>query len=178
MRIYIKKTINIKKIVLLSVLASLALVLSIIEAWIQIPIGIPGVKLGLANVITIVLLIFFSFSDALIIILIRCTLSSLFMGGPVIFMFSICGGILSAAIMWVLLKTSQKWLSLVGISMAGSIGHNIAQIAVACFIMNDLSVATYLPVVLISGIIMGCFVGYCTTFLVKAIKKLNIIANI
>lgn len=178
MKIYIKKAINIKKIVLLALLASLALVLSIIESWIQIPIGVPGIKLGLANIIIIILLVFFSLSDAFIIILIKCILSSLFMGGPVIFMFSVCGGVLSATVMWVLLKTMQKWLSLVGISIAGSIAHNTTQILVACFIMNDLSVATYLPVVLISGIIMGCFVGYCSAFLVKTIKKLNIIANI
>ncbi|HEY5585861.1 MAG TPA: Gx transporter family protein [Ruminiclostridium sp.] len=178
MNIYIKNASEIKKIVILAVLAAQALVLSIIESWIPIPIGIPGIKLGLANIITIIVLIFFSLSDAMIIILIRCILSSLFMGGPVIFMFSICGGILSAIIMWILLKSVQKWFSLVGISIIGSIVHNIAQIAVACLIMNDLSVATYLPVLLISGIIMGCFVGYCSTFLVSAIKRLNIIANI
>jgi len=176
--IYTKNAVGIKKIAILAVLASQALVLSIIESWIPIPINIPGIKLGLANIITIIILIFFSLSDAIIIILIKCVLSSLFIGGPVIFLFSICGGIMSVTIMWILLRYMQKWLSLVGISIAGSIAHNIAQIGVACLIMNDLSVATYLPLLLISGIIMGCFVGYCSTFLVMAIKKLNIIANI
>ena len=178
MRLYLRNVSNIKKIALLAVLASQAFVLSIIEAWIPIPIGIPGIKLGLANIITITILIFYSLSDALIIILIRCMMSSLFLGGPVIFVFSICGGIFSAIIMWILLTSLQRWFSLVGISIAGSIAHNIAQIAVACFIMNDLSVATYLPVMLISGIIMGSFVGYCSTFTIKAIKRLNVITNI
>ena len=77
--------------------------------------------------------------------------------------------------MWIFLKILQRWFSLVGISIAGSIAHNIAQIAVACLIMDDLTVANYLPVLLISGIIMGSFVGYCSTFIIKAIKKLNVI---
>jgi len=177
-KLYIKNVALIKKITLLAVLASQALVLSIIEAWIPIPIGIPGIKLGLANIITIIVLIMYGLSDALIIILIRCLLSSLFLGGPVIFIFSLCGGILSATIMWILLKSMFHWLSLVGISIAGSIVHNISQIVVACLIMNDLSVAAYLPGLLISGIIMGSFVGFCSKFLVHAIKKLNIITNI
>lgn len=170
MKLYIKNAVNIKKIALLAVLASQALVLSIIEAWIPIPIGIPGIKLGLANIITIIILFFYSLSDALIIILIRCLISSLFLGGPVIFVFSICGGIVSTITMWIFLKSLQRWFSIVGISIAGSIAHNIAQIAVACLIMDDLSVAAYLPVLLISGIIMGSFVGYCSTFIIKTIR--------
>lgn len=178
MKQYIKNAVRIKKVALLAVLASLALVLSIIESFISIPIGIPGIKLGLANIITIILLIFFSLSDAIIVILIRCLLSSLFMGSPVIFVFSICGGVFSVTIMWLLLRCLQKWLSLVGISIMGAISHNIAQIVVACLIMNDKAVATYLPPLMFSGIVMGCFVGYCSTFVVRIIKKLNVIPNI
>jgi len=175
---YIKNVAQIKRMVLLAVFASQALVLSILEAWIPIPTGIPGIKLGLANIITIIILILYSLSDALIIILIKCILSSLFLGGPVIFIFSLCGGVLSATIMWILLKNMQYWFSLVGISIAGSIAHNIAQVLVACLIMNDLSIVTFLPVMLISGVVMGSFVGYCSIFLVKAIKKLNMITSI
>ncbi len=100
------------------------------------------------------------------------------MGGPVIFAFSICGGFLSTLIMWIMLKYLERWLSLIGISIAGSIAHNIGQILVACFIMSDLSVIGYLPVLLLSGIIMGTFVGICSTFFVRALKKLNIISNL
>ena len=178
MNLYIKNTTRIKKMLLLAVLASQALVLSIIEHWISIPIGIPGIKLGLANVITIILLIFFSFSDAMIVIFIRCVFTSLFVGSPVIFVFSICGGVFSVTIMWLLLKSMQKWLSLIGISIMGSISHNIAQIIVACLIMNDNAVVSYLPILLFSGIATGYFVGYCSTFVVRVIKKLNIIPNI
>ncbi|HEX2925950.1 MAG TPA: Gx transporter family protein [Ruminiclostridium sp.] len=178
MRFYIKNSVDVKKMVLLAVLTSQALVLSVVESWFPVPVGIPGIKLGLSNIITIAALIFFSLSNTLAIVLVKCVLSSLFMGGPVIFAFSICGGILSTLIMWLLLKYMDRWLSLIGISIAGSIAHNIGQITVACFIMSDLSVIGYLPVLLFSGIIMGIFVGMCSTFLVRALKKLNIIANL
>lgn len=178
MKIYLKRTLDIKKIVYLSLLAAQAIVLSIIETQLPVPIGVPGIKLGLANIITMVTLVFFSYSDTLIIILIRCVISSLFMGGPVLFMFSICGGILSATVMFLMLKYMRKLFSFIGMSIAGSIAHNIGQILVACFIMSDLSVAAYLPVLLVSGILMGCFVGICSTFMVRALKKLNLIENI
>lgn len=178
MRIYAKNPVDIKKMVLLAVFASQALVLSVVESWFPVPVGIPGIKLGLSNIITIVTLIFFSLSNTLAIVLVKCILSSLFMGGPVIFAFSICGGVMSTLIMWLMLKYMEKWLSVIGISIAGSIAHNVGQIMVACFIMSDLSVVGYLPVLLFSGIIMGTFVGMCSTFLVRGLKRLNIIANL
>ncbi len=178
MRLYIKNNVDIKKMMLLAVLASQALVLSVVESWFPVPVGIPGIKLGLSNIITIVALIFFSLSNTFAIVLVKCVLSSLFMGGPVVFAFSICGGILSTLIMWIMIKYMERWLSLVGISIAGSIAHNVGQILIACFIMSDLSVIGYLPILLLSGIIMGTFVGACSTFFVRALKRLNIISNL
>lgn len=175
---YVKNSVDIKKMVLLAVLTSQALVLSVIESWFPFSVGIPGIKLGLSNIIIIVALIFFSLSNTLAIVLVKCVLSSLFMGGPVIFTFSICGGILSTLIMCIMLKYMEKWFSLIGISIAGSIAHNTGQIMIACFIMNDLSVIGYLPVLLLAGIIMGTFVGICSTYFVKGLKKLNIISNL
>ncbi|MDF2986794.1 MAG: putative rane protein [Eubacterium sp.] len=178
MRIFLRRSPDIKKIVYLSLLAAQAIVLSIIESQFPVSIGVPGIKLGLANIVTMVTLVFFSYSDTLLIVLIRCVIASLFMGGPVLFMFSLLGGLLSATIMWIMLKSMKKLFSLVGMSIAGSIAHNVGQIMVACFIMGDLSVTAYLPVLLVSGILMGCFVGICSTFMVKALKKLNLIENI
>lgn len=178
MRIYIRNPIDVKRMVLLAILTSQALVLSVMESWFPVPVGIPGIKLGLSNIITITSLIYYSLSNTLILVLIKCILSSLFMGGPVIFAFSLCGGVLSTLVMWVILKYMKNWFSLVGVSIAGSITHNIGQIMVAALIMNDISVTGYLPVLLFSGIIMGAFVGICSTFVVRTLKKLNIIANI
>ncbi len=178
MKIYLKGNIDIKKIIYLSLLAAQAVLLSVIETRLPVPAGVTGIKPGLANIVTIVSLVFFRFSDAILIILVRCVISSLFMGGPVMFMFSICGGILSAAVMWSMLKYTRKFFSFTGISIAGAIAHNAGQIAVACFIMSDLSVAAYLPVLLVSGILTGSFMGICGTFMIKALKKLNLLEYI
>lgn len=177
MKIYLRRNTDLKKIVYISLLAAQAIILSIIETQISIPIGVPGVKLGLANIITMVCLVFFSFSDTLLIILLRCVISSLFMSGPVMFVFSICGGVLSAAVMWLMQRYLKKLFSLVGISIAGSITHNITQIMVACFIMGDMSVTAYMPVLLVSGILMGCFMGICSSLMVKVLKRLSLIEN-
>ena len=171
------RTFTLKRLTILAVLASQAIVLSVVESWIPVSIGVPGVKLGLANIITLVMLNFFPVADALIVVFVRCALASLFSGGPVIFLFSISGGILSMLVMWLILRLLKRWFSLVGISIAGSVTHNIAQIGVACLIMSDISVAGYLPVLRISGIIMGLFVGLCSSLLVKELRKRNIISE-
>jgi len=153
-------------------LISQALVLSIIESWIQIPVPVPGVKLGLANIITVVVIVYFGFREALTVVVVRCVLTSFFGGGGwMFFFFSAAGGILSTMIMSILYKTGRNKFSLTGISIAGAITHNIGQLLVAVFFMRDLAVAVYLPVLLVSGCIMGFFVGFVSNLLVNALKK-------
>jgi heptaprenyl diphosphate synthase len=166
---------NIRRLTVLGLLVSQALVLSIIESWIPLPVAIPGVKLGLANIITFIAIIFFSFKEAFLIMCMRVLLSSLFGGGWVVFWFSLAGGILSTIMMGVLYKWASRVLSIIGISIAGSVMHNIGQLIAASIIMRELSVMGYLPVLLISGIIMGYFVGLCTNFLAKALSKTKIL---
>lgn len=163
-----------KRIVLLSLMVSLALVLSIIESWFPLPISIPGVKLGLANIITITVIIFFGFIDALSVVFIRCILASIYGGGITGFLFSISGGILSTIIMFIMYKKGSKLFSTIGISVAGAVTHNIAQIVIAGIIMKDAAVYTVLPLLLISGGIMGIFVGLSSGFLETAIRKTKI----
>jgi heptaprenyl diphosphate synthase len=162
---------------LLSLMVAQALILSIIESWLPVNafIPIPGVKLGLANIITLIVITFYGGKDAIIVVIVRCALASFFGGGLIIFLFSITGGILSTLIMVFLYKKVIKYFSLTGISIAGAIVHNIGQIAIACFVMKTLSVLTYLPVLLFSGIIMGCFIGLCSKLLSEALKKTNIL---
>lgn len=164
-----------KRLVLMALMVAQALVLSIVESWIPVPVNIPGVKLGLANIVTLTVIIFFSFKEALTVVFIRVLLSSMFGGGPVIFLFSIAGGVLSTVVMAILYKKASKVLSIVGISIAGAIFHNIGQLIMACIVMKELSVLAYLPVLLISGIIMGCFVGIATHFFSKALIKAKIL---
>jgi len=155
-------------------MVALALVLSIIESWFPVPLPVPGVKLGLANIITITVIIFYDFKDAVSVVFIRCILASIFGGGVTGFLFSISGGILSTVVMYLLYKRGSKLFSTIGISIAGAVLHNIAQIVIASIIMKDTAVYFILPVLLISGLIMGFFVGLCSGFLEKAIRNTKI----
>jgi heptaprenyl diphosphate synthase len=167
---------NTRRLILLGLLVSQALILSIVESWIPLPVAIPGVKLGLANIITLIAIIFFGFREAFLIMCIRVLLSSLYGGGWVVFWFSLAGGILSTIMMGFLYKWASKVFSIIGISIAGSIMHNVGQLIAASIVMRELSVMGYLPVLLVSGIIMGCFVGLCTNFLTKALEKTRILS--
>lgn len=156
---------------------SQALVLSIVESWIPIPVPVPGIKLGLANIVTMVAIAFMGTGSAVIVVVLRSLLSSMFSGGFTVFLFSIAGGLLSAAIMSVLYKRFSRIFSVVGISIVGAISHNIGQIVIASLVMKDFAVFGYLPILFVSGIIMGCFVGLCGSFLINALQKTNIFGN-
>lgn len=165
---------NTRGLTLLALLVSQALVLSIVESWIPIPVAIPGVKLGLANIVTIVVIMSFGLRAALSVVLVRCILASAFGGGPMMFLFSISGGLLSAIVMFILFKYTHRFFSTLGISVIGSIVHNIGQVVVACIIMKDILLVTYLPVLLVSGVVMGLFVGFCSTYLDEGLRKTGI----
>jgi heptaprenyl diphosphate synthase len=162
---------NTKRIVLLSLLVAQALVLSIIESWIPVPVPVPGVKLGLANIITLIVIIFYGMKDALVVVLLRCILSSIFGGGITGFLFSMAGGILSTVVMYILYRKCSKVFSIIGISIAGAVSHNIGQIVIASFVMKDMAIYTILPVLLISGVVMGLFVGLSSSFLERALRR-------
>lgn len=135
------------------------------------PQVVPGLKLGLANIITLVVLVFFGFKDALLVVVARCILAAFFGGGFAAFLFSITGGILSTIVMGLMLGKGSKIFSLLGISITGALSHNIGQLIAACFIMKDLAVMAYLPVLLVFGAVTGCFTGICSTLLTNALKK-------
>jgi heptaprenyl diphosphate synthase len=160
-----------KKLVILAILISQALILSIVESWIPMPFPVPGVKLGLANIVTMIVIAFFGLGEAVTVVFLRTLLASFFGGGPTIFLFSLSGGLLSAMVMFFLYKKMSKVMSIIGISIAGAVAHNIGQITVAMILMKDASVLAYLPVLLVSSVITGIFVGMASSFLEKALKK-------
>ncbi len=168
---------NTRKIVLLAILVAQALILSIIESALPIPQIAQGVKLGLANIVTMITIVLLGPREAFVVVAVRCLLASFFGGGPIVFFFSISGGILSTVVMVILYKTMSRVLSIIGISIAGAVAHNIGQIIAAALVMRELAVAAYLPILLVSGIIMGCFVGICSNLLVKALRKTGLFPN-
>lgn len=144
-----------------AVLTALALVLSIVERWIPLDliVPIPGIKLGLANIVTLFALLRLSPLDAAIILLIRSMVMGL-ITGPTTLMFSLAGGTLALLVMWLLSRWEGRVFSLVGISLAGAAAHNIGQISVAVLLLSEpLLLLMYLPPLLLAGLVTGTLTG-------------------
>jgi len=150
---------NVKQITLCAILISMALVLSYIEHFIplQMFVPLPGVKLGLANIVTLMALYFLGYKDAFTVLSIRCILGAVFGGGISGFAFSITGGLLAMFVMCIFKQC--KGISIYGVSMSGAAAHNIGQIVIATFIVSNYSVMYYIPVLMIAGFITGTLIG-------------------
>lgn len=166
------RNLNTKKMIFLSLMVGIALIIYIIEA--QIPVLFPGIKLGLANVISLVTLIMLGGKEALLVMFLRTLLGSMFAGSMSSFMFSVAGGLLSNLVMIILYYKFNEHLSLSAISVSGAIFHNIGQLLVAAFVVKDFRIYVYLPVLMISGILTGYFIGLCTKYLHKNLGNLKL----
>ena len=149
-----KNTGRTKKIALGGILTALAMIFSYIESLIPIPLPVPGVKLGIANIAIISVLYLLGSGQALLVNLLRITLTAVLFGNFNSFLFSMAGGIL----VMVILKKSGHF-SIVGVSVAGGVFHNVGQITAAVFLMDTTAIYYYLPVLLIFGIVTGIIIG-------------------
>ena len=152
-----------------ALLTALAMALSWLESLVPLA-GVvpPGVKLGLTNLVVIFALYRMSLRDAAVISLIRVVLVAFTFGNSYSFAYSLAGAALSLAVM-ALLKRSGKF-SLLGVSVAGAVSHNIAQVLVAMAVLETSRLAWYLPVLLVSGIAAGVCVGAAGALIVKRIR--------
>ena len=157
-----------KRIAMAALLAALALIFSYVEAMIPSPVAIPGVKLGVANLVILIALYQLDFKYAIAINLVRIVVSGLLFSGVFGILYSLAGGMLSLIVMWLLKKTGL--FSIVGVSMAGGVAHNIGQILVASAVVSDLKMFAYLPVLMFSGIISGILIGFLCHYVMLALK--------
>lgn len=160
-----------KRIALLSILVSAALVLHMAEGFLPIPYIAPGVKLGLANMVSLMAIILFGAKEALIVVLLRTFLGSLLSGALSGFFFSSAGGILSTLTMYSMHRWAKDRFSLIGISVAGAITHNIGQLFVAGLIIENFGLYIYLPVLTLSAVISGAFIGITAGYLIPFIES-------
>ncbi len=159
-----------KKIATYGVMAALAMILSYVEMQLSAFVAIPGVKLGLTNIVVIVALYKMGNKSAIFINIVRIIAVSLLFGTLMSFAFSFAGGMLSTLVM-ILLKKTDKF-STVGVSVAGGITHNIGQILAAMLLLNTKAIIWYLPVLWLSGILSGLLIGLIGAIIVKRIKVL------
>lgn len=145
-----------KKISLLALFTAFAVVLGYVESFIP-SIGIPGVKLGLANLSVILALYFLGYYQGIVISLIRILIIGMFFGNLFSILFSIAGAVVSYGIMALLRKTNK--VSMVTVGIFGGVFHNIGQMIVAIFVVDTYQVIYYLPVLIISGIVTGAVIG-------------------
>ena len=164
-----------KKIARGGLLVAVALVLSLIEKLfpLQAVVPIPGIKLGLANVVTLFALTALGVREALVIVLCRVTLASIFMGSITGFLFSLFGGVLALIVMQILLLREGSWFSLAGISIGGAAAHNIGQIFAAILTLGTVDVIGYLPLLLLSAIPLGLVTGTTASAVLGHLKKLG-----
>lgn len=164
---------NTKRLLRMALLTSVALIIFSVEAQLPPVIPVPGVKLGLANIITIYAIFYFGASDALVILLCRIFLGSIFGGQLMTLLYSLGGGMLCFITVFLLhrlLTMKEVWIS----SAAGAISHNLGQLLVAAALMKTAAVFWYLPVLLISGILSGTFTGLCAQFLLGRMDRLGL----
>ena len=146
-----------KKIPYYGLFAALAILMGYVEMMFPMPIPIPGVKLGLANVVVIIMMYFMDVKGAFFISLIRVFLSGLLFAGFAGLLYSLVGAMLSFAVMALLKKTDK--FSIIGVSLAGGVFHNVGQVAVAAMVVENVKMAYYLPFLLVSGVVTGIVIG-------------------
>ena len=159
-----------KKLAEMSMLAAVALIIFIVESRIPTLAPIPGMKLGLANIITVYAVYRFKPSEAAMILAVRLILGSVFAGNLSTLMYSTAGAVFCLVGMIFMRKIiPEKNLYLA--SAAGAVFHNTGQILAACLIMRSSAVFFYYPFLIVSGIIAGLFTGFCAMFVLKRLSR-------
>lgn len=161
-----------KKMVVMGLLVSQALILHLVERLIPVPVPVPGIKLGLANAISLMTIVIFGPKEALVVVGLRTFLGSVFGGGVSSFIYSFIGGLISALAMAIMYKSFGKLFSLPAISVVGAVFHNIGQILVASLIVQNAKLFYYLPVLMISAVITGLFIGFAVQYTLRPMKHI------
>jgi heptaprenyl diphosphate synthase len=162
-----------QRLVYIALLAAQAVIISILEQAIPFPFAIaPGAKIGLANIITCMALYTLSVRDAGKVVAIRLILAALLGGNLSSFMYSASGALLSFVGMLVVKQLGPERISLIGVSVAGAVMHNVGQLLIASWIAQTWTVLLYLPVLSFIGILSGIAIGIIANYLLTHVEKL------
>ncbi len=159
-----------RKIALLGVLTSVALVLSYLEVMLPpISTAVPGIKMGLPNIIIIFMLYKFGLKEAVTVSLIRVFIVALLFGNIMTLAYSVAGAVLSLGLMTLFKRINL--FSQIGVSIIGGISHNLGQILVAIFLFDTIQIGYYMIVLSVTGTIAGVLIGIISSILVKKLEK-------
>lgn len=158
-----------KKVAFLGIFLALALIFSYVESLIPINFGIPGMKLGLANIVIVILLYCMGPKEAYGVSVARVILAGFLFGNLFSILYSLAGALLSLTVM-LLLKKTEKF-QILSISAVGGVCHNIGQLFIAAWTVENLNIFYYLPVLLIAGLITGIVIGLISQKIVVRIRN-------
>ena len=161
--------INTKKLATLSLLVSVAMILSYVESLFPVFLAVPGVKLGLSNIATVFALYTLGAPAAICVSVVRVCLSALLFGNAVGLIYSLSGAAL--ALLSMILLKKMRIFSSVGVSVAGGVAHNIGQVVSAAIMMENAGIVSYVVPLLVSGTLAGILIGLAAGILVKRIEK-------
>ena len=161
-----------KKMITMALFTTIALTIFMIESYIPPLAPIPGIKLGLSNIITLAVIILWGWKEGAIILFMRIILGSIFAGQMMSFIYSFAGGTLCLITMCMVKRFFQKDMIWV-ISIIGAIAHNIGQILIACIVVNSTSILFYIPILVISSIVTGTFTGLSVQYLIRNNNNIN-----
>ena len=151
-----------RKITTAAAFVAVGLIMGYIESFIVLPVGIPGFRIGIANIAVVLAMYLLGPVYGGCILLIRVILAAILFGSGASFLYSLCGGVFSYAAMVVLS----------GVSVAGAVVHNIAQTLVAYVLIGSVYVMTYVPVLMIIGVFAGLLVGFISNIIYKRLRRI------
>ena len=161
--------INTRKLALIGILISQAMILGFIERTIPVSFIVPGAKLGLANIITLISLYILTFKEASLVLVGRIVIISFLFGSMSSLLYSLSGGILALIIMGSFIKFDKA--SIIGVSILGAIAHNIGQLLIAALVISNINIFYYLPLLLVFAIPTGLLVGTTSKLMLAFIRN-------
>ncbi len=161
-----------KRVAYCALLTALTMIFGYVEALIPFGFGIPGVKLGLANIVIVLALYILPACQVFAIQLMRIVLVSFLFGNLSMMLYSLAGGMLSLVVM--LLLNRRDVFSITGVSIAGGVSHNIGQLIVAALVVQNLKIMFYFPIMIMAGLITGCLIGVLACRIKPVLDRLDI----
>ena len=162
-----------KKLALMALLTAIALTIFVVENQLPAPVPIPGVKLGLANIITLVTMLLLGKKEAGAVLLVRVLMGAMFAGSPSTLLFSAAGGALAWLVMCLtvgLFGEKQLWI----VSALAGLAHNAGQLLTCAPVVKTPGVFAYAPILAVSGVITGVFTGLAAMYLIRALRNMRI----
>lgn len=159
------------RLALLGIFLAVILAVGLFERTIPLDFAVPGVRLGLSNVVILLAVYRFRFGSVLLLVLMKCALLAALAGGMSSFLYSVCGSLLSFVVMWLLVKGLKEKIGPIGVSTVGAICHIAGQLLVASLIIENINLFVFMPLLIILGGASGVLVGVLVKLALRVLPR-------